>query len=234
MYRDPRGGHNRKQVNESFFKIWSPQMAYVLGLIFADGAVEDVRKSSRTCYVQLSNNDKSLLNEVKACLSSTHVLSWRNPRRLIFRGKSFYCAKSYSLQIGNRAMYQDLLDLGVTPRKSLTMMFPDVPSEHLSFFVRGYFDGDGCINLSFPKQAKTPRLQLIFTSGSMRFLETLMNRLSLALGISIKNIYHNERAYRLRYKKWDSMKILDFMYRNLREAPYMDRKYQAYKKLFVN
>lgn len=78
MYTDPGGGHNRKQVNENFFKTWNPKMAYVLGLICADGAVEDVRKSSRTCYLQISNNDKSILTQVRDCLNSKHILTVRN------------------------------------------------------------------------------------------------------------------------------------------------------------
>ena len=72
--RDPRGGHNRRLVNEDFFKVWSPKMAYVLGFIYADGAVEDCRKSSRTCYLQLSNNDKNLLNQIKEVMLSSHSL----------------------------------------------------------------------------------------------------------------------------------------------------------------
>lgn len=38
-------------------------MGYVLGLIFADGAILDVRKSSRTCYVQIASNDKAFLKK---------------------------------------------------------------------------------------------------------------------------------------------------------------------------
>ena len=67
MCRDPRGGHNRKHINENFFKTWSPKMAYVLGFIIADGSAEDVRKTSRTCYIQISNNEKSM--ELSSILS---------------------------------------------------------------------------------------------------------------------------------------------------------------------
>ena len=41
--KDPRGGHNRSSINQDFFKSWSPNMAYVLGLIYADGTIEDVK-----------------------------------------------------------------------------------------------------------------------------------------------------------------------------------------------
>lgn len=36
-----------------------------------------------------------------------------------------------------------LNDLGVVPRKTRRVRFPDVPAEHARHFVRGYFDGDG-------------------------------------------------------------------------------------------
>jgi hypothetical protein len=46
MFCDVRGGYNHNKINENFFKTWSPKMAYILGLIFADGAIEDVRNSN--------------------------------------------------------------------------------------------------------------------------------------------------------------------------------------------
>lgn len=47
-------------------------------------------------------------------------------------------------------MCQDLLTFGVVPRKSLTYIFPGraKTSPNLHHFMRGYFDGDGCISLS--------------------------------------------------------------------------------------
>ena len=102
MYRDPRGGHNRKGVNEYFFKTWSPQMAYVLGLIYADGAVEDVRQSSRTCYLQLSSVDKELLENVRTALSSKHAISMRRSQSRLFFGKRYLCSDLFTLRIGNK------------------------------------------------------------------------------------------------------------------------------------
>jgi hypothetical protein len=45
MVRDPRGGHNRKKINEDFFKTWSPQMTYVLGFMYADGALLNTKQT---------------------------------------------------------------------------------------------------------------------------------------------------------------------------------------------
>ena len=43
-------------------------------------------------------------------------------------------------------MVNDLINLGCIPNKSLTLTFPDfINDELLPHFIRGYFDGDGCI-----------------------------------------------------------------------------------------
>ena len=209
-------------------------MAYVLGLIFADGAVEDTRRSSRTCYIQLTSKDKQLLCQVKTALSSKHKLRKRKNRLANFRGKSYLCAEVYNLRIGNKVMYGDLLDLGVTPRKSLAMRFPDIPSEFLSFFLRGYFDGDGNLSLHKSVVRNVLRLRLAFTSGSKNFLKTLSGKLALELNMATKNLYKSPYAYYLRYSKKDGLKILSFMYNDLDQSPYLKRKYKIYADFLKN
>lgn len=38
---DPRGGHNRYKFDKDFFKKWTPEMAYVLGFMYANGNIMD-------------------------------------------------------------------------------------------------------------------------------------------------------------------------------------------------
>lgn len=54
----------------------------------------------------------------------------------------------YVLQFNSSKLTSDLIKLGCTTKKSLTLQFPTnkiVPKEFMSHFIRGYFDGDGCI-----------------------------------------------------------------------------------------
>ena len=134
---DKRGGHNRKSVQKLFFKQWSPSMAYILGLLFADGALLDARKSSRACYIQLTSKDKPLLETVRELMGSSHLITKRKPEYVYFKEKRYFRSEIYSLRIGSKLMYQDLLKKGLTPNKSLTMRFPYVPQKYLSFFTRG-------------------------------------------------------------------------------------------------
>ena len=204
-------------------------MTYVLGLILADGAVEDVRKSSRTCYFQLTNTDKVLLSKVRKLLSSNHKFQVRQPQIIDFKGKKYLCSKVFHLRIGNKEMFQDLVNLGVTPRKSLRLNLPDTPEKLVKFLVRGYFDGDGCVNIYQPKNRKKPWTNVIFTSGCRQFLEKLKQKLEILPEAHAPKIYFNHGAYRLGYRNRQAFAVLNFIYEGLNLAPYMVRKYKTYK-----
>jgi len=207
-------------------------MAYVLGLIVSDGAVEDCRKSSRTCYLSITNTDKPLLMQVQKALSSSHRLETRLPHNHLFGKKSYLCKKCHILRIANKQIFQDLINLGIRPRKSLTAILPPlIPNSLFNFFLRGYFDGDGCLNLSVPPGRKTTRIKVIYTSGSMKLLDGINQRLAEILSTTVRKINFNSGAYRLIYGKNDSLKILKFMYSDLNSAPFLQRKYDHYKTL---
>ena len=205
-------------------------MAYLVGLLCADGAVVDARKSSRTCYVALTNKDLNLLYQVRRILSSNHRI-YKRPEQIVhFRGsdKSYISSGNYYLRIGNKIIFQDLVNLGVKPRKSLCLRLPKMPTRYFAFFLRGYFDGDGCIYLENPTGINSPRLRTIFTSGSQKLLSKISEKLYLCVGSSKQKIYRQGRAYRLFYNKRDSLKILKLMYRHLESAPFLRRKYKKY------
>lgn len=228
IIRDPRGGHNRHKINENFFKAWSPEMSYLLGYIFADGAVEDVRNSSRTCYLAITSADKEILVKIKGALNSSHPLYTRKPRYMLSprTGKQYLTRATYVLRIGNIPIYNDLLSLGLKPRKSLDIYFPKIPTLYFAHFLRGYFDGDGCLTKTYKGIS-----QVVFTSGSRHFLEGLSESLAEKIGIKQKNLNSSDRAYQIRYKKHETLKILNYMYSEIKNGLYLERKYQKYLSL---
>lgn len=229
MDRDARGGSNRAEVNENFFKVWSAPMAYTLGLIYADGAIIDSRVSSRTCYLLISNNDVDLLNQVRKAMSSTHRLDFRPAIKRDFgHGKTYLCKPSYRLRIGNKLIYSDLLTFGLHPRKSLSIKVPNIPDSFFPHFLRGYFDGDGCVNIYSRKAGQA--IQVVFTSGSLKFLEELNVLLCNILRVSLKHTPYQSGAYRLAYKASEAMSVLKFMYQELDSSPYLKRKYGKYQE----
>ena len=225
MNRDSRGGHNRKKVNEDFFKTWSAKMAYVLGFIYADGAVEDCRESSRTCYLALSNNDLSLLEAISQAMSAEKSVQVRSPRLTKIKGKEYWCKTSYTVRIGNKKIYEDLIKLGLCPRKSLVIELPEVPKPYFQFFLRGYFDGDGCINI---EKTKRNRVNIIFTSGSKTYIEQLANKIKSIYPAIKSSVSNGNGAFQLRYNWKNALIVANFIYHDISSAPYLKYKYSKY------
>lgn len=232
---DPRGGANRYSCNYSFFKKWSNEMAYVLGFLYADGDIINA-KSSRTQYIKFSSIDKVQIALIKRLLGSKHIISERPPKITTFRNGSYLCKRLYFLRIGSRVMYNDLVYLGLTPKKSNTIDFPKVPKKYLNHFVRGYFDGDGHVSFSTTKgsqnQTIIKHLRIYFTSGSIAFLQGLNKYINQNLKLNNKKIYNYITAYNLQYSTQETIILFKYLYGQLTNKVYMDRKFKVFIDYF--
>ena len=53
-----------KTADLKFFKKWTPEMAYVLGFLYADGNIVDA-VASRTQYISFSSKDREIIAKIK-------------------------------------------------------------------------------------------------------------------------------------------------------------------------
>ncbi|HAI22906.1 TPA: hypothetical protein DCP77_02425 [Candidatus Collierbacteria bacterium] len=199
-------------------------MAYVLGFIYADGAVEDCRKSSRTCYLCLSNNDLDILRDILWVMSTKQTIVIRGPRVMKIDDREYWCKTNYYVRIGNKVIYDDLTKLGLCPRKSLVIELPEIPNEFFSYFLRGYFDSDGCIHIENIRR----RLKIIFTSGSRSFLEKLGTYIGRLVSERHVPIYTNRRSFQLSYGGNCAKNVAALIYQDIVSAPYLKYKYEKY------
>lgn len=215
-------------INERFFDRWSREMAYVLGFWFADGSVENAQHI-RGRYLRVTSTDKDRIAIIRRLLQSRHTIVTMSPRSR--RDK-----KRYLLRIGSHRMYQSLQKLGLYPRKSLTVCYPLVPSRFQSDFIRGYFDGDGCIFLERTRGTTgkriVRRLTAIFTSGSKAFLHGLATKLSLTASVAKIPIRDSHRSFQLRYNTTDSVRLFSFFYKNTPKGLYVSRKFDIFAQYF--
>ncbi len=203
-------------------------MAYVLGYLYADGSMENA-PSIRGKYVRFSSTDKDTILAIKEFLESEHSIVESTSKN----GK-----KQFLLRIGNTSLYNSLTEIGLHPNKSLTIKMPEVPKVFLADFVRGYFDGDGCVSLYRTKgvsgQEIINKLTIIFTSGSFDFLEQLCNTLHTRLKLRQHKIYRSDRSFQLRYATEDSIKIFEFLFKDRTSDTYcLQRKLQVFKYYFL-
>lgn len=194
-----------KKVNKDFFKTWTPQMAYVLGFFAADGYITVNKRGGQFWSIQITDLD--LLQKIQKALESNHRIGVR-----IRKGNE---NTLYRLQIGSKEMCDDLRKLGFLENKTYRLAVPEVPSEFLPEFTRGYFDGDGNVWSGFVhKDRAIPLLTIrtVFTSCSKDFLQNLQDRLgkqSIEKGVLSKTA---ASVYRLTYSIHGTLKLYDFMY----------------------
>jgi len=195
-----------RTLNQDFFKEWSSDMAYVLGYFAADGSMLVNRRGS--CFIEFTSTDRILLEYVRTVSGSDHLITER-PKR------SEHWKKQYRLQIGSKEWFGDLTALCFIQGKSKTLRFPDVPDAFLGDFVRGYFDGDGCVYIGHLKFSDRTQkrwiLQTLFTSGSRPFLEDLHDRLK-EKGVKGGSIRTKVRGFELLLSHRDSLALYRLLY----------------------
>jgi len=209
-----------RKINKNFFKKWTPNMAYVLGFIYADGNLIHTKRG--TWFWSLQITDKDILEEIKKALDSSHIVSKKK--------KHENQKQSYRFQVGSKNMCEDLIRLGLTERKSKTILLPTVPKKYFPDFLRGYFDGDGGVWVGLKNKKQSERIHTIntcFTSGSRDFLvsfkEVLFNK-----GLLGGSLVKKERGFDLKYSVKNSLILYKIMYNN-ESSLFLKRKKEKFE-----
>ena len=194
-----------RDLNHDFFKKWSSEMAYVLGFFAADGSMIQNKRGGH--FIEFTITDRIVLEQIQQVTNSTH--------RIAERAQRANHKTAYRLQIGSKKWFEDLSRLGFMQNKSKRLPFPEIPTKYFGDFVRGYFDGDGCVYFSHLKYAdrKKPRwvLLTLFTSGCRPFLDSLWNALKIH-GIHGGSLKKKTRGFELVFSHSDSVALHRIMY----------------------
>jgi hypothetical protein len=213
-----RGKNNRQRqqtpINHDFFKKWSKEMAYVFGLWCADGYISS--KRNNYCFsIKLHKKDKYLLEQILLLMDSQHT---------IYENKDESCL----FCIGSKTIVFDIQKIGGKERKSLDLAFPIIPAEFMKDFIRGYFDGDGCISVNKTKGCPIASISsgsLLFLSGLLNAIRTIDN--SIKGGIYKNNNNPDSHTYKISFGKKDTVKFGKIIYANSPTIKLM-RKYYIY------
>lgn len=213
-----------KREVENFFDTWTPEMAYVLGYFAADGCMYKNKRGSY--YIGFVSTDQELIEIVKRLMGvSNTVEEYQSPKPNHKR--------RYTLQIGSRKMFQQLIDLGFTPAKSLVVTLPAVPDALLGHFARGYLDGDGCVYTGTYYDSSKKRylsaFSVRFTSGSRSILKALQIRLKNMAGIGKGSLVTRTSShFVLSYSARDARHLYGFMYPS--NVPCLKRKKEKFEQ----
>ena len=211
------------QVDDTVFdSIDTEEKAYWLGFLMADG----YNHQSKNCVaLRVQEEDKEILRKYKLFLKTNAPIHTFNRTTAVNRLNRNYC----ELNICSPKFSDSLAKIGCVQGKTYTLEFPDIPKSLYSHFIRGFFDGDGCISVTkrkdrtkhslqyqlnfVGKESVILKIQDIICSNTGVFKTKLRNRNSFAKCISWSG--------RIVCKK-----ILDYLYNNA--TVYLERKYNKY------
>lgn len=185
--------------NESYFKeIQNEKQAYWLGFLCADGCItrfyRNEKLKSMSLELTLQSQDLDHLVNFKNDLETNVPISHKT-----ISGKY----EADKISINCTSMCRDLIKLGCTPTKSLTLEFPSeniVPSNLLRHFIRGYFDGDGGVSYTEGKAYNSQRGKTYlqhhyrcYFCGNEQFLKKLRTVL-IENGINVSELKYDKRS----------------------------------------
>jgi hypothetical protein len=213
-------------VNEYFFDIWTPQMAYVLGFTYADGNIHRT-----TLSWDIQKGDINILRKIKKALQASY------PIKLT---KRF----SYRLRISNQILVKGAIERGLLPKKNIRNEIPKIPVELLRHFIRGYMDGDGWIVIR-KVTSNNGEVDVGFAGANKEFLELINKIICQNLSVKSGNVRNKIKitpqkvrsiCYQLEYYSSTAFHIAEWLYENINQADlYLERKYKRFliaKKLY--
>lgn len=198
---------NKAAIDSSVFDtVDSSEKAYWLGFIFADGYVS----KDNNFELSLSLKDLEHLTNFKEFLK--------------YKGKIYIDQKigRCRLQFQDSQIVNSLKSLGCVNRKSLILTFPTIDDGFYSHFIRGYFDGDGCINDS--KRSIT--VDLI---GTKEFLESIHDIVDIPkYKIKHRQPKHSPEVYISQFSGEHARAFGRFIYKN--STIHLNRKHERFIK----
>jgi hypothetical protein len=205
-------------LNEDYFeKIDTEDKAYFLGFIVADGNI-----SNRNPQVTIIQKETDILYKFKEYIKFEGNIFTKNDG-----------SNCSSLTVTSEKMKTDLFNLGIYPAKTMIIRYPEIPKNLEHHFMRGVFDGDGCISIHKKREGSrdtSDRGQVNICSGSKDFIEVYVDKLVDYCGITRNKIRCPKGTYSV--IDWGSFsdieRFYEFFYKDA--TIYLDRKKETFDR----
>lgn len=208
-------GARKNHLNHNYFeRIDSEAKAYWLGFLMADGCI--YRGSDAHSYrlqINLKGSDIEHLNLFQEAIGSAYKIQEKKIR------ESDVCL----LKVNSTKMCHDLMKWKVTPRKSLVCEMPEIDASLHRHYVRGYFDGDGCLDWT---HGGLPRARI----GGGELMLTAIQAIAKDAGIASR-LYAPSKGQKIYSLEWtdsrEARKFASWMYDN--SVVSLKRKQEIYE-----
>lgn len=225
--------YRKYNFNEHIFdNIDSSEKAYWLGFLMADGYNHE---SKYYVALRLQAADREILEKYKEFLSSDSPIYTFNRVTNVNKLTRQYC----EFGISSPHYSEQLARLGCVQGKTHTLVFPDIPECFYSHFIRGFFDGDGCLSIKDrlnrrKRDGKSMYYQFTITGKEdvlLKIQEILIKELNITKTILesrndtfIKTLHYSGKQV--------VTKIMNYLYKDA--TVYLKRKHDLYLKYCIS
>jgi DNA-binding transcriptional regulator WhiA len=107
----------------------------------------------------------------------------------------------------------------------MIVSYPSIDSEYDRFFIKGVFDGDGCLTYSMDKNYRRYTFSIVGSYDLMKTLQLILSKNNVNIKFrKMKSIY----SVYLRGNR-QIIRILDWLYNET--ITHLDRKYEKYQDM---
>jgi len=197
--------------DQSFFENWSPNLAWLLGYTWSDGAIR-YEKSCNHVHYRCAISDEQIIHDIRDVIKSKSKLQRFGPKTIV--GTKYIGQSQVGFSIDSINIARMLVEVyGIPSNKSnIDPPFPNIPDEWLNHFFRGAVDGDGSI---CPTATNSDRMALVLY-GTRNYIESLRVRVPAMSGAKIPNLRQHGTSEKLFSIGWaakeDVRKITAWMY----------------------
>jgi len=210
---------------DDYINIQNPEIAYILGLIWADGSVILSNNKSKTPVIKHScvKYDSEHTNLI------FEKLKWRNYESENL--KSIVKNKMVVNWISSRELGNYLILNNYRNKEKGTNIFKNFPN-FLSHFLRGFFDGDGCFTITKYSKNKYKQSAVYFSSSSNQdwtFITEILDSLNVKYGMRINSDFMGKSSQLYIVDSLSIYNLCFFLYKDS-DGIRLERKYEKYKE----
>lgn len=223
--RNSSESKRKYKINEHCFDlVETEEQFYFLGFFFADGYNDEKRGK---LILTINSDDVDLLENFKKIFNYTGPIKYSKSK---INNNNYLIREQVSLKLSSKILSKRFKELGCHSKKSLSLEFPDyIPDELLKHFIRGYFDGDGCIYLKDKKHNYLGVKIIMCDKFANVFVQKMKEQGFNFNTQSPKECNeHTKNVYLSRQK--DVKNFLDWIYQN--SSIRCERKYHRYYNFY--
>ena len=207
---------HKKRPIFSFDKIDTPEKAYTLGFILADGCIEQ----NNIVEISVALKDKEVVDFISNTINGSVFVDKTYDKKQ----RRFPRARTNSLRRQRQRCLWTICSHRSSPEMS-DRHYPRVKKDLERYLLLGFFDADGCITWGRRKDRNRIWHKICFTSSYSLLYGVQQHLLKIGITTTLRP-KSNENCFVLEFSnRTDVLKFLDYIYPKNSEFIVLQRKY---------